>query len=76
MWRIDVVSDNLANVRRLNCLTVTDDVSHEAMDIAMDYGISGQYVPQLLDQAALFQGYPSAVRLDNGPEFTSTAFIA
>jgi putative transposase len=29
-----------------------------------------------LDQAACFRGYPSAVRTDNGPEFTSRAFIA
>ncbi len=42
----------------------------------MDYGISGQYVTRLLDQAALFRGYPAAVRTDNGPEFTSRAFLA
>jgi putative transposase len=33
-------------------------------------------VVRLLDQAACFRGYPSAVRTDNGPEFTSWAFIA
>ena len=42
----------------------------------MDYGISGLYVTRLLDQAARFRGYPAAVRTDNGPEFTSRAFIA
>ena len=42
----------------------------------MDYGISGEYVTQLLDRAARFRGYPAAVRTDNGPEFTSRAFIA
>lgn len=31
---------------------------------------------RLLDQVALFRGYPSAVRTDNGPEFTYRAFIA
>ena len=46
------------------------------MDIVTDYGISGQYVTRLLDQAAIFRGYPSAVRTDNGPEFTSRAFMA
>jgi len=69
-------SDTLANGQRLKCLTVADDFSHEAVDIAVDYGISGQYVTRLLDQAALFRGYPAAVRTDNGPEFTSRAFIA
>lgn len=73
---MDFVSDSLANGRRVKCLTVADDFSHEAVDIAVDYGISGQYVTRLLDRAALFRGYPAAVRTDNGPEFTSRAFIA
>ena len=76
VWSMDFVSDSLANGRRLKCLTVADDFSHEAVDIAVDYGISGQYVTRLLDQAARFRGYPAAVRTDNGPEFTSRAFIA
>ncbi len=42
----------------------------------MDWGISGQYVTRLLDRAAIFRGYPLAVRTDNGPEFTSRAFMA
>ncbi len=29
----------------------------------------------ILDQATLFRGYPQTVRTDNGPEFTSRAFI-
>ena len=33
-------------------------------------------VTRLLDAAARFRGYPSAVRTDNGPEFTGRAFIA
>ena len=75
VWSMDLVGDSLANGRRLKCLTVADDFSHESVDIAVDYGISGQYVTRLLDQAARFGGYPAAVRTDNGPEFTSRAFI-
>ena len=75
VWGMDFVSDSLANGRRLKCLTVANDFSHEAVDIAVDYGIGGQYVTRLLDQAAIFRGYPAAVRTDNGPEFTSRAFI-
>ena len=73
---MDFVSDSLTNGRRIKCLTVADDFSHECVDIAVDYGISGQYVTRLLDQAAIFRGYPLAVRTDNGPEFTSRAFMA
>ena len=76
VWSMDFVSDSLANGRRIKCLTVADDFTHECVDIAVDYGISGQYVTRLLDRAAIFRGYPEAVRTDNGPEFTCRAFMA
>ncbi len=72
---MDFVSDSLANGRRIKCLTAADDFSHECVDIAVDYGISGQSVTRILDQAAIFRGYPDAVRTDNGLEFTSRAFM-
>ena len=76
VWSMDFVSDSLSNGRRIKCLTVADDFSHECVDITADYGISGQYVTRLLDRAATFRGFPLAVRTDNGPEFTSRAFMA
>ena len=50
VWSMDFVSDSLANGRRIKCLTVADDFSHECVDIAVDYGIGGQYVTRLLDR--------------------------
>ena len=76
VWSMDFVSDSLANGRRLKCLTVADDFGHEAVEIAVDFGMSGEYVTRVLDRAACFRGYPQAVRTDNGPEFTSRAFMA
>ena len=75
VWSMDFVADSLVNGRRLKLLTVADDFTHECVDIVTDHGISGHYVTRLLDQAALFRGYPKAVRTDNGPEFTSRAFM-
>ena len=75
VWSMDFVSDSLVNGRRIKCLAVADDFSHECIDITVDFGISGQYVTRLLDRAAIFRGYPKAVRTDNGPEFTSRAFM-
>ena len=46
VWSMDFVSDSLANARRIKCLTVADDLSHEYVDIAVDWGISGDYVTQ------------------------------
>lgn len=78
-WSMDFVSDAIARpggvTRRIKCLTVADDFSHECVDIAVDFGIGGAYVTRLLDRAAMFRGYPKAVRTDNGPEFTSRAFM-
>ena len=74
VWSMDFVSDSLSNGRRIKCLTVADDFSHECIDIAVDFGISGQYVTRLLDQAAIFRGYPVAVRTDNGLVFTSRSY--
>lgn len=65
VWSTDFVSDSLSNGRRIKCLTVADDFSHESVEIAVDYGISGQYVTRILDRAAVFRGYPLAVRTDN-----------
>lgn len=76
VWSIDFVYDSLASGRRLKCLTIADDFSRECVDIAVDHGMGGHYVIRVLDQAALFRGYPRAIRTDNGPEFTSRAFMA
>jgi putative transposase len=74
-WSMDFVSDSLCNGRRIKLLTVADDFSHECVTIAADFGISGEYVTRLLDEAARFRGYPQAIRTDNGPEFVSRAFL-
>ena len=50
VWSMDFVSDSLANGRRIKCLTVADDFSHKCLDIAVDYGISGEYVTRILDR--------------------------
>jgi len=62
VWSMDF----LAGGRRIMCLTVTDDFSHECVDIAIDHGISGEYVTRILDRAARFRGYPKAVRYASG----------
>ena len=76
VWSIDFVMDSLANGRKLKCLTVADDLTHECVDIAIDHGSSGQYVTTILERAAKFRGYPQAIRTDGGPEFTSRVFMA
>lgn len=73
VWSMDFVMDSLANGRRLKVLTIVDDCTKEAIDLVVDFGISGHYVTRVLDQAARFRGYPAATRTDQGPEFTGKA---
>jgi len=73
VWSIDFVMDALANGRRIKCLTLVDDFTRECLDIAVDYGISGEYVTHVLERIGQFRGLPQAIRTDQGPEFTSRA---
>jgi putative transposase len=76
MWRMDFISDSLADGWRIKCLTVAEDFRRECMSIATDYGIGGLYVTRSLDQVTLFRGHANAMRTDNESEFTSRAFMA
>jgi putative transposase len=46
-WSMDFVSDSIVMpigiARRIKCLTVADDFSHECVDIAVYYGIGGKH---------------------------------
>ena len=68
VWSIDFVMNSLANGRKLKCLTIADDKTHECVDIAVDHGISGLYVTRILEQVARFRGFPQAIRTDGGSD--------
>ncbi len=70
---MDFVFDALSTGRRIRCLTVVDDFTKEAVGILEDHGISGFRVTRALDEMARFRGYPTAMRTDQGPEFTGKA---
>jgi len=60
----------------LSCITNSVNSCAFSRRFKPIYGISEQYVTRLLDRAAVFHGYPLAVRTDNGPEFTCRAIMA
>jgi hypothetical protein len=55
-------------------LTAADDFSHESVDIAVDFGISGQYVTRVLDRTALFRGYNIQCRQKSGTHRATLCF--
>lgn len=72
-WSMDFVFDALANGRPIKCLTVVDDCTKEAVEIAVARRINGQGVADILEAVCRFRGYPTAIRTDQGPEFTGRA---
>ena len=73
VWSMDFVSDALADGRRIKILTIVNDYTKESVELAVDHGISGQYVTRALDRACRYRGLPRAIRTDQGPEFTGKA---
>ena len=69
VWSMDFMFDELANGRRVKTLTVVDDCSKEAVQIAADTSMPALYVTRVLDQVKTERGLPKVIRTDNGPEF-------
>lgn len=70
-WSIDFMCDSLLCGRRFRTLNVVDDFSREALAIEIDVGLSAERVTRVLDRVVAWRGYPSKLRMDNGPEFIS-----
>src|SRR5687768_7024951 len=73
---MDFVHDTFADGRVFRCLTVVDDFARECPLIAVDASLSGARVADALDRLAGRRGLPAWIVCDNGPEFTSRAFLA
>lgn len=63
----------LTNGGRIKCLTYVDDVIKKCLRIITALETSGVQVTRILDSIALFRGYPTTIRTDQGPEFTCCA---
>ncbi len=70
---MDFVHDALAEGRQFRCLTIVDDCTRECPAIAVDFGLSGAAVVRVLEQLAATSGLPTAIVVDNGPEFAGKA---
>lgn len=71
-YSMDFVSDALANGRRVRVLNVMDDCTRECLAAYADYSIPAWKVVMVLDQIVEERGKPAKIRVDNGPEFTSS----
>jgi putative transposase len=72
-WSMDFVSDALGDGRKFRALTLVDDFTRESPAIEVDFSLPGERVVQVLDRVTATRGYPTAIVLDNGPEFAGQA---
>jgi len=74
VWSMDFMSDALSNYRRFRTLNIIDHYNRECLWIEVGLSIGSRYMVNLLDWLIKERGKPQAIRVDNGPEFTSVAF--
>jgi putative transposase len=75
IWSLDFMHDTLYDGRRFRTLNVLDDGNREALGIEVSTSIPSQRVIRMMEQLIELHGRPAALRLDNGSELTSHAFV-
>ncbi len=70
-WSIDFMSDSLYCGRRFRTFNVVDDFSREVLAIEVDIGLPSERVVRVLERIVAWRGYPTKMRMDNGPELIS-----
>ncbi len=72
-WSMDFMSDALLSGRKFRTLNLMDDYNREALAIEVDTSLPAERVIRVLDQITEWRGKPKSIRVDNGPEFISSA---
>jgi len=75
VWSIDFMSDSLADGRSLRTFNVLDDYNREGLGIEVDLSLPSGRIIRSLEQIIEWRGQPSAIRLDNGPEYISQSLV-
>jgi transposase InsO family protein len=66
---MDVTRDMLDDGRAFRTLNIVHDFTRECVAIELDRSLPGARVVRVLTRLAAERGLPSAIVLDNGPEF-------
>lgn len=74
-WSMDFVFDSLFAGRRIKCLTLIDDFTKKSVRIETEHSLGGLALVRLFDEIKTIHGLPEEIRVDNGPEFQSKAFL-
>lgn len=74
-WAMDFVSDTLYDRRRVRALTILDEGNREGLEIVVGISLPSSRVVRVLEELVTLHGRPTAVRVDNGPEFLAQSFV-
>jgi len=72
-WSMDFMTDSLLSGRKFRTLNLMDNYNREALAIEVDTSLPAERVIRVLEQVTEWRGKPTRIRVDNGPEFISTA---
>jgi putative transposase len=74
-WGLDFMEDRLLTRRKVRAMTLEDRLSREGLALDPDFSLTSPRVIRTLDDVAAVRGYPKRLRVDNGPELTSSAML-
>ena len=74
-WALDFMADTLYDGRRVRILTMLDEGNREALDVTIAVSLTSRRVVRILEDLVAVHGAPSAIRVDNGPEFLAQPFV-
>src|SRR5438067_3278222 len=75
-WALDFVNDAVECGRTIRVLSVVDAFTRECLALEVDTSFASRRVTRVLDAIIAERGIAAAIRVDNGPEFTSRHFLA
>lgn len=70
------MSDTLYTGKRFRTFNVIDDFNREALLIEIDTSLTSKRLTRVFERLKLERGLSDTLRVDNGPEFLSGAFVA
>jgi putative transposase len=73
-WSMDFMCDALYDGRKIRILNIIDDFSREAVEVRVDFSISGKKLVRILSEIERERKLPEQIVVDNGSEFTSKVF--
>lgn len=71
VWSMDFMADQLGDGRSFRTLNIIDDFNREGLGIEADFSLPAVRVVRTLERIIEWRGKPSAIRVDNGPEYVS-----